>query len=422
MTLEHEEPLVQDVLAQLTDPKLVDACVHCGFCLPTCPTYGPLWQEEMDSPRGRIYLMAGLIEGTTPLSDTTVEHFDRCLGCMACVTACPSGVEYGRLIEDTRSYIEDNHRRSLGERVVRAGIFATFPYPRRMKAALKLAPLGRKLPLPGKLGALTALAPPWSSSDAPPELSPAQGTRRGRVGLLTGCVQSVVFGDVNTATARVLAADGWEVVVPPDQACCGALDLHSGRRDAAGTRAAKLAEVFERAEVDYVVVNAAGCGSTLKEYDHLLGTSGFQAKVRDVNELLAQPRAVRHPLELQVAFQDSCHLAHAQGIRAEPRAALTAIPGLTLLEPAEQAICCGSAGIYNIVQPEAAGQLGRRKAEHVLATGADVYASSNPGCLIQVASQLRQLDRPLPAVHPVELVDASIRGLTAAEFTAAARR
>jgi glycolate oxidase iron-sulfur subunit len=290
-----------------------------------------------------------------------------------------------------------------------------------MKAALKLAPLGRRLPLPGKLGALAALAPPWSSSESPPESTPAQGAMRGRVGLLTGCVQSVVFGDVNAATARALAADGWEVVAPGEQACCGALDLHSGRRDAARTRARRLAEVFERAQVDYVVVNAAGCGSTLKEYDHLLEADGFAAKVRDVNELLAEPQAERHPLPLRVAFQDSCHLAHAQGIRAEPRAALTAIPGLTVLEPAEQEICCGSAGTYNVVQPEAARDLGRRKAEHVLATGADVYASSNPGCLIQVASQLRELDRPLPAVHPVELVDASIGAVSAADFVARSR-
>jgi glycolate oxidase iron-sulfur subunit len=422
MTLEHEEPLVQDVLAQVADPKLVDACVHCGFCLPTCPTYGPLWQEEMDSPRGRIYLMAGLIEGTIPLSDTTVEHFDRCLGCMACVTACPSGVQYDRLIEDTRAYVEEHHTRSVGDRLLRAGIFATFPYPRRMKVALKLAPLGRRMPLPGKLGALTDLAPPWSSSEAPPEVTPAQGAKRGRVGLLTGCVQSVVFGDVNAATARALAADGWEVVAPREQQCCGALHLHSGRRDDAKPRAERLVEVFDRADVDFVVVNAAGCGSTLKEYGHLIGAETFAAKVRDVNELLAEPQAERHPLEVGVAFQDSCHLAHAQGIRAEPRAGLAAIPGLTVLEPAEQAICCGSAGIYNVVKPQAARELGQRKAKHVLATGADVYASSNPGCLIQVASQLRQLGRPLPALHPVELVDASIRGLSVEQLLAGARR
>jgi glycolate oxidase iron-sulfur subunit len=420
--MSREQPLVEDVLAQITDPKLVDACVHCGFCLPTCPTYGPLWQEEMDSPRGRIYLMAGLLDGTIPLSDTVVDHFDNCLGCMACVTACPSGVQYDRLIEDTRAYVEEHHARGLGERLLRAMIFSVFPYPRRMRAALRLAPIGRALPLPGKLGALTALAPPWSSAEAPPELTPAQGARRGRVGLLTGCVQSVVFGDVNTATARVLAADGWEVVSPREQACCGALHLHSGRRDDARTRAERLVEVFDRAGVDHVVVNAAGCGSTLKEYGELIGAEAFAASVRDVNELLAEPRAKRHPLELSVAFQDSCHLAHAQGIRAEPRTALKSIPGLTLAEPAEQEICCGSAGIYNIVKPAAARELGHRKAEHVLATGADVYASSNPGCLIQVAGQLRQLGRPLPALHPVELVDASIRGLSAAAFAAAARR
>jgi glycolate oxidase iron-sulfur subunit len=341
---------------------------------------------------------------------------------MACVTACPSGVQYDRLIEDTRAYVEEHHTRGVGERLVRAGIFPTFPYPRRMKAALKLAPLGRKLPLPGKLGALTDLAPPWSSSERPPVVTPAQGEKRGRVGLVTGCVQSVVFGDVNTATARALAADGWEVVAPPEQACCGALHLHSGRRDDAKPRAERLVEVFERAEVDLVVINAAGCGSTLKEYGHLIGADAFAAKVRDVNEVLAEPQAERHPLELGVAFQDSCHLAHAQGIRAQPRTALGAIPGLTVLEPAEQAICCGSAGIYNVVKPEAAKELGRRKAEHVLATGADVYASSNPGCLIQVASQLRQLGRPLPTLHPVELVDASIRGVSASALLEGARR
>jgi glycolate oxidase iron-sulfur subunit len=366
--------------------------------------------------------MAGLLDGSIPLSDTVVDHFDNCLGCMACVTACPSGVQYDRLIEDTRAYVEEHHPRGLGDRLLRAMIFSVFPYPHRMRAALRLAPLGRALPLPGKLGSLTALAPPWSSAESPPELTPAQGAKRGRVGLLTGCVQSVVFGDVNTATARVLAADGWEVVAPREQACCGALHLHSGRREGARTRAERLVEVFDRAGVDHVVVNAAGCGSTLKEYGELIGAEAFAASVRDVNELLAEPRAKRHPLELSVAFQDSCHLAHAQGIRAEPRAGLMSIPGLTLAEPAEQEICCGSAGIYNIVKPDAARELGRRKAEHVLATGADVYASSNPGCLIQVAGQLRTLEQPLPALHPVELVDASIRGLSATALAAAARR
>jgi glycolate oxidase iron-sulfur subunit len=426
MTLEHEEPIVRVARGpRVTDPALVDACVHCGFCLPTCPTYGPLWQEEMDSPRGRIYLMGGLLEAKVALTDTVVEHFDRCLGCMACVTACPSGVQYDRLIEDTRAFVEEHHERSPGDAALRSLVFALFPYPRRLRAALRLAPLGRALPLPGKLGALADLAPPWQSSEAPPEVTPATGERRGRVGLLSGCVQSVVFGDVNAATARVLAADGWEVVVPPEQECCGALHVHAGRREAGRERARRLVEVFERAGVDHVGVNAAGCGSNLKEYGHLIGAEEFAACVRDVNELLADPlgaRAPRLPLELSVAFQDSCHLAHAQGIRDAPRAVLAAIPGLVLAEPAEQAICCGSAGIYNIVQPEAARELGKRKAEHVLATGADVYASSNPGCLVQVGSQLRKLGRPLPVLHPIELVDASIRGVPADELLAGARR
>ncbi|HKP17466.1 MAG TPA: 4Fe-4S dicluster domain-containing protein, partial [Gaiellaceae bacterium] len=207
------------------DPQLISDCVHCGFCLPTCPTYGPLWQEEMDSPRGRILLMSGLVEGTIPLSDTTVQHFDRCLGCMACVTSCPSGVKYDRLIEQTRAHIERNYERSLGERVQRALIFATVPYPARLEVALALTP--RRLP--GRLRAFAALKPPWRSSEQPPEVTPAVGERRGRVGLLLGCVQRVVFGDVNAATARVLAAEGCEVIAPPGQECCGALHLHAGR-------------------------------------------------------------------------------------------------------------------------------------------------------------------------------------------------
>src|SRR5436309_13120169 len=214
----------------------------------------------MDSPRGRIYLMAGLIDGTIPLTETVVEHFDRCLGCMACVTACPSGVQYDRLIEDTRAYVEETHRRAPAERLLREAIFAVVPYRRRMRAALALAPLGRRVQLPGRFGALADLAPPWRSAAAPPTLTPARGTRRGRVGLLTGCVQSVVFGDVNVATARALAADGWEVVAPRDQRCCGALHLHAGRREAARARARRLVAVFDRAGVDHVVVNAAGCG------------------------------------------------------------------------------------------------------------------------------------------------------------------
>ncbi len=389
--------------------ELIADCVHCGFCLPTCPTYGPLWQAEPDSPRGRIQLMQGLAEGTIPLTSTVVEHFDRCLGCMACVTACPSGVEYGTLLEQTRAYVEERYERSPDDWLLRALVFFVFPHPRRLGAALTLAPLGRRLPLPRALRPLADLAPPWRPSRAAPaERTPAAGGRRARVGLVTGCVQRVLFGDANAATARVLAADGCEVIAPRSQGCCGALHLHAGRRDEGRAAARRLAEAFRKARVEAIVVNAAGCGSHLKEAD-------LDLPVYDVSELLAElgPVAEREPLALRVAFQDSCHLLHAQGIREAPRSVLEAVPELELVEPAEQAICCGSAGIYNLVQPDAAGALGARKAGHVLATGAEVYASANPGCLVQVSAALRRAGRPLPTLHPVELVDASIRGLPA---------
>jgi glycolate oxidase iron-sulfur subunit len=393
------------------DRELIVDCVHCGFCLPTCPTYGPLWQEEMDSPRGRIHLMDGLLEGTVPLSATTVQHFDRCLGCMACVTACPSGVQYDLLIEQTRSHIEEHYERPRGERLQRSLVFATVPHPRRLRLALALTPPW----LPGRLGPFAALKPPWRSSERPADVTPAIGERRARVGLLLGCVQRVVFGGVNAATARVLAAEGCEVVAPRNQECCGALHLHAGRHAEGRRRAERIGELF--AGLDAVVVNAAGCGSHLKEADP-------GVRVVDVNELLAElgPRAARRELPLTVAYQDACHLGHAQGIRDAPRSVLASIRGLELSEPAEQAICCGSAGIYNLVQPEAARELGERKAANVSATGADAYASANPGCLVQVSMYLRRAGRSLPALHPVELLDASIRGVSAEALLGQARR
>jgi glycolate oxidase iron-sulfur subunit len=411
------------------DRTLTSECVHCGFCLPTCPTW-QLWGEEMDSPRGRIYLMEALADGQLQLTPTVREHFDRCLGCMACVTACPSGVQYDRLIELTRAHVEETMDRAGGERLLRALVFRLFPYPRRMRAALALEPLGRRLPLPGSLSSLVDVAPPWRSSERPPAVTPAAGERRARVGMLTGCVQRVVFGNVNAATARVLAADGYEVVAPRAQACCGALSVHAGRLAEGLARARRLIEVFDRARVDLVVANAAGCGSNLRDYGHLLADDpryaerarAFSARVRDVSELLGEPRAERRPLELRVAFQDSCHLLHAQRVREAPRAALRSIPGLEVAEPAGQEICCGSAGIYNLVQPDAARALGDRKAASVLDTGADAYASANPGCLIQVTSHLRRAGRALPAFHPVELLDASIKGTPAEHVLAAGRR
>lgn len=385
------------------DPTLIADCVHCGFCLPSCPTYA-LWHEEMDSPRGRIWLMDGVVNGTMELNDTVVQHFDRCLGCLACVPACPSGVKYDRLIELTRERVEEEYRRPLPDRALRRLLFLTLPHRRRLRLAMRFA---RFAP-----GPLRAVAPPWRDAAAPPRVTPAEGERVLRAGLLTGCVQSVVFGGVNVATARVLAAHGVEVVTPYD-GCCGALALHSGRR-AEGHRLAEKT-IAAMGDVDVVVTNAAGCGSHLKD----VGGD----RVVDVHELLDRlaPRRPLHPLPLRVAYQDACHLRHAQRVALEPRAVLARIPGLELVEPAEQELCCGSAGIYNIVQPDAARELGDRKAANVAATEPDVYAAANPGCLVQVSGALRRAGRGLPALHPVELVDASLQGLSAARVRDYAR-
>jgi glycolate oxidase iron-sulfur subunit len=381
------------------DPALIDDCVHCGFCLPSCPTY-ELWHEEMDSPRGRIWLMKATVEGTLELDATMAEHFDRCLGCMACLTSCPSGVQYDKLIEQARERVEQEIKRPFGERVLRSAVFAVFPHPKRLKLALRFS----ALPAPGPLRPLKELAPRWREAVSPPAETPAQGEAIGRVGLLTGCVQSVVFGEVNRASARSLAAYGYEVAAPYG-GCCGALALHSGRRQEGHELAHRTEAAFKAAGVDTIVTNAAGCGSHLKEAD--LGLP-----VVDISEALARGRAPElHPVELRVAFQESCHLAHAQRVREKPRALLRSIPGLELVEPAEQELCCGSAGIYNLVQPEAARELGDRKARNVLATEPDLYVSANPGCLVQVSAALRRAGRPLPAAHPVELLDASIRGI-----------
>jgi glycolate oxidase iron-sulfur subunit len=389
------------------DPELIRDCVHCGFCLPTCPTYS-LWHEEMDSPRGRIWLMQATLDGTIELNRTVAQHFDRCLGCMACVTSCPSGVQYDRLIELTRERVEQEVPRPLGERLLRALAFAVLPHPRVMRAAL---PFARLAPF----RVFRELAPPWREAVSPPESSPAEGEAIGRIGLLTGCVQSILFGEVNRASARVLAAYGFETVTPY-RGCCGALALHAGRRDEGLALARRTAAAFEAAGVDSIVTNAAGCGSHLKD-------ARLSVPVLDISEALLQGRPPeRHPLALRVAFQDSCHLLHAQRVQLQPRELLRTIPGLDLAEPAEQAICCGSAGIYNLVQPDAARELGERKAQSVTATGAEVYASANPGCLVQVSAALRRAGTPLPALHPVEIVDASIRGVGAPRVLREARR
>ena len=381
------------------DASLIDDCVHCGFCLPTCPTW-ELWHEEMDTPRGRIWLMKATVEGTVELNTTVAQHFDRCLGCMACLTSCPSGVKYDRLIELARERVEEEVPRPATERLMRAAVFAVVPHRNRLRTALRLS----SLPAPGPFRPLKDLAPRWREDVSPPPETPAQGERLARVGLLTGCVQSVVFGEVNRASARVLAAYGYEVAAPYES-CCGALALHAGRRKEGLELARRAGDAFAAAGCKTIVTNAAGCGSHLKDAE--LGVP-----VVDISEALVRGHAPElHSLERRVAFQESCHLGHAQRVRDEPRALLRSIPGLELVEPAEQHLCCGSAGIYNLVQPTAARQLGDRKAGHVLATDPELYVSANPGCLIQVSAALRRAGRPLPAAHPVELLDASIRGV-----------
>ncbi|MEV0382286.1 heterodisulfide reductase-related iron-sulfur binding cluster [Nonomuraea sp. NPDC050643] len=398
------------------DPKLINDCVHCGFCLPTCPTYA-LWGEEMDSPRGRIHLMKQHVEGT-PMTPEMAGHFDACLGCMACVTACPSGVQYDRLIELTRVEVERQHEREPQERAVRGIVFSLFPYPRRLRLlrptmwlSARMAPfLGRVHP---SLGAMAALAPKVEHRQRMPRVVKARGERRAVVGMLTGCVQGEFFPQVNAATARVLSLEGCDVVIPRGQGCCGALSVHAGRDDQARRLARGTVRAFERAGVDTVVVNAAGCGSSMKEYAELLGREpGF--RVVDLSEYLAElgPVAKRHPLPLTVAYHDACHLAHAQGVRAQPRELLSAIPELELREIPESAICCGSAGTYNLLQPQAARDLGDRKAAAVGTTGAELLVSANPGCTMQIVAAMRRGDADIRVAHTAEVLDASLRGVT----------
>jgi glycolate oxidase iron-sulfur subunit len=400
---------------------LVDTCVHCGFCLPTCPTY-QLWGQEMDSPRGRIQLIKLGLEGA-PLTGTTVTHLDRCLGCMACVTSCPSGVRYDRLITAKRAEVESEYRRSRAERVLRTAIFGLFPYPRRLRALrgpLRLAQAarldraiggrwpGRAMP---RLATMAGLAPRPGRHRRLPARVPAAGPRRAVVGMLLGCVQRELFPQVNAATVRVLAAEGCELVIPPRQGCCGALSLHAGRRAEATRFARRTAATFQRAGVDVVVVNAAGCGSAMKEYPEL-GVAGLAGRVRDLSEWLVElgPVAPRHPVPATVAYHDACHLSHAQGIRDQPRRLLAEIPELAVREIADPELCCGSAGVYNLLQPGPAGQLGDRKAAGVAATGAELLVTANPGCAMQIAAAARRAGRSLPVAHLAEVLDFSIQG------------
>jgi glycolate oxidase iron-sulfur subunit len=425
-------------------------CVHCGFCLPACPTY-QLWGEEMDSPRGRIHQITQLLDGQAG-TEATALHLDRCLGCMACVPACPSGVRYDRLIEAARTWAEDPPAadsgapvlppRGLRDRALRRAIFETFPYPRRLRPLLAPLRAAQRTGAAGRLGrsklagrlvpelaAALRIAPRRRGrlSVLPVRIA-ARGQRRAVVGMLTGCVQQVFFPEVNAATARVLAAEGCDVIVPRDQGCCGALSLHGGRRAEAAAFARRVIETFEQADVDAIVVNAAGCGSAMKEYGELLAgepgwadrAAALAARVTDFSEFLVRlgPAAPRHPLPLDAVYQDACHLGHAQRITREPRELLAGIPGLRIAELGDGGTCCGSAGIYNLVQPEAAAQLGARKAQAVRETGAGLLISANPGCAMQIGAALRDLGTVMPVAHTAQVLDASLRGLSPAALTA----
>ncbi len=410
---------------------LTDTCVHCGFCLPACPTY-QLWGEEMDSPRGRIHLVQQVLDGAD-VSATLAGHIDACLGCLACVPACPSGVRYDQIIEEARVLVEARAPRGAVERAMRAGIFALFPYPRRMVVMRGPLRIGARLRLLNPrlarrihptLGAMAELAPPIRSRVRLPRRVPARSGRPGPpravVGLLTGCVQSAFFSHVSAATARVLSLEGCDLVIPAGQGCCGALARHAGRTPQAVRQARRTIRTFARAGVDVVVTDVAGCGSVMKEYAELLRddpqwglrAKEFAAKVRDVTELLVdlgEPLAPRHPVPLTVAYHDACHLSNGQRVRSQPRELLRGIPELRVVSAEDGEVCCGSAGVYNLLEPEPAAELGARKAAALRATGAELVVAGNPGCLLQIAAAMRRDGAPpIPTMHTIELLDRSL--------------
>lgn len=410
-------------------------CVHCGLCTSACPTYLETGNEN-DSPRGRIYLMRAVTDGKLELTDRVTRHLDLCLDCRSCETACPSGVQYGRLIEPFR--VEMQQRRALAQGDAAPGwferwiLYGLFPWPRRMRWALWPARLMQALRLdrfadwigltrllPEKLRRMHALLPRLAPRGPElPESLPAQGARRARVALFTGCVADAMFPHVNRATARVLQANGCEVVIPRDQACCGAIHYHSGSGPAALALAEQNRSAFDPDSVDAIIVNVAGCGSMLKDYGHIADElrpsdpaladrlRQFASKVRDISEFLASlgPVAPQRPVQLNATYHDACHLAHAQRVREQPRSLLSLVPGLQLVPLAESDICCGAAGSYNLVEPEMADRLGQRKLRHILATGAEVVICGNAGCTLQIQAQLRAAGSEIPVLHPVEVL------------------
>ena len=418
--MQHTIPVEEVGPAGALMADAVEKCVHCGFCLPTCPTYAVL-KEEMDSPRGRIILMKSVLEGDVEI-DEALPYLDRCLGCLACVTACPSGVPYGEMITPFKSYANERHQRPFVERTARRLALETLPYPDRLRASAQTGRLAKPLGglLPNPLQAMLALLPNSLPKALPlPAVYPAEGGRRGRIALLTSCVQQVLAPEINWATLRVLARNGVEVVIPEAQGCCGALALHTGETEMARAQAQVNMDNFPQ-DVDAIVTNAAGCGSGMKEYSSLfMGTEWedrgreFSNKVQDISVFLDEVGIVEIPPlpePVKLAYHDACHLAHAQGVKIAPRRLLERIPGMQLVPIAEEELCCGSAGTYNFEQPETAHLLGERKVGNIIKTGAMGVATGNIGCMVQLRAHLEAAEVNMPIWHTIQVLDCAYRG------------
>jgi glycolate oxidase iron-sulfur subunit len=428
----HEAGVDLDWLAQRIDYRLYQDCVHCGLCTASCPTYVETANEN-DSPRGRIYLMRAVADGRLGLSPEVRGHLDLCLDCRACESACPSGVQYGRIIEPFKVAVRRATPPSEGPSwLQRLILHHLFPYSGRVKAALAPARLFQKLGvldlaersgltrlLPPTLRRMQAMLPTLRAGETRwPEVLPPFGPKRARVALFLGCVADAMFPETNAATARVLQHNGCEVVVPRGQVCCGAIHYHSGEEGPALDLARRNLRAFDPDAFDAIIVNAAGCGAMLKDYHHLLGEADpasaakFAAKVKDVSEFLVAlgPVPPRHRVPLKVTYHDACHLCHAQQVRAQPRQLLGLIPGLELVPLEESELCCGAAGTYNLTQPEMSERLGRRKMDHIEATGAEVVATGNVGCILQIARQAKERGGRVRVAHPIDLLDQAYRG------------
>ncbi len=418
--------------------KKWDACTHCGLCLPTCPTYRELGLET-DSPRGRLYLMGSAFkkQDATPLSEDWAEYIYRCLDCRACETACPSGVHFGELLEQARAIYEQNAHRSKSHRFWSNLVFKQIlPNKDRLDLIFELMWIYQKLglrwlvqktgilKLMGQLGQMESLLPTIPSPHLKykiRDVTPAESETRYRVGFIPGCIMNQVFTETNLATIRVLAANGCEVVTPRQQTCCGALHLHNGSRDVAADLAKQNIDAFENENLDAIVINSAGCGATLKEYEALLENDGgyaekaenFSHKMRDISEFLAEIEMVppKGEIPMRVTYDEPCHLLHGQRVKTQPRKVLQAIPGLELIELAESEWCCGSAGIYNITQPELSQEILERKMAHIVETEADIVATGNPGCLLQIQLGIQKHGLDMIAMHPVTLLDYAYRGV-----------